>query len=254
MSSPDIVPRVKHLAGLSDDEVNILRIAGIQNEEDLSYAEFEDFDVTISLVKRRKLNLISRYLKLGTFSLDAMKSMEEIKNVVHRYIQSVPVLVEDGNDDVSHDFKSFRNSNSHHDVSAILKTELEGFSRKLDDLTMKVNGLQNQVSSVSSKSSMSSASMISSGFSIGDQVAVRSSAKNQPHVKGFISDINTVWAYVKDVSWVFVKISSSSVQFNKRSFTIGDHVDITNYDVNQSTMKGVISDTKPGWLFVRLMN
>ena len=64
-SPPSEIPnRVKDLAGLDNSEVNELTGIGITTEDDLSWLEFEDLPVTISIVKRRKIEIISKFMAI----------------------------------------------------------------------------------------------------------------------------------------------------------------------------------------------
>ena len=64
-NSTDLSERVKKLADLNDAQVQLLANEGIQGEDDLKVLEFVDLPATIPVVKRRKLNYISRFLGAG---------------------------------------------------------------------------------------------------------------------------------------------------------------------------------------------
>ena len=64
-TSTDLSERVKKLADLNDAQVQLLANEGIQGEDDLKVLEFVDLPATIPVVKRRKLNYISRFLGAG---------------------------------------------------------------------------------------------------------------------------------------------------------------------------------------------
>ena len=63
MPTTNIGQRVARITGLSPGEVQELNTAGIVNEDDLSFISFEDVPETIPIVKRRKLELVSNYLR-----------------------------------------------------------------------------------------------------------------------------------------------------------------------------------------------
>ena len=55
---------VKALAGLDDQDIAALTTAEIITEDDLSWLELEDLPDTISIVKRRKIKMISKCMSL----------------------------------------------------------------------------------------------------------------------------------------------------------------------------------------------
>ena len=62
MPTTDITGRVKTVAGLSNEDCALLQADGINTQDDLSCTQFVDLNVDISIVKRRKLELIGKYL------------------------------------------------------------------------------------------------------------------------------------------------------------------------------------------------
>ena len=81
MPTTDIDQRVKRITGLLDAEIAELQGLGIANEQDLQFAEFVDYPEYIPLIKRRKLDVISRYLAQGN-ALNAMITITEIQQIV----------------------------------------------------------------------------------------------------------------------------------------------------------------------------
>ena len=59
-----------NIIGLTDAEVAIVQGIGGATEDDLSYTKFVDYPITIPVVKRRKLELLTQYLANGN-ALDA---------------------------------------------------------------------------------------------------------------------------------------------------------------------------------------
>jgi hypothetical protein len=55
--------RVKGLVGLNDQECTTLITNGTTTLEELSFLNFNDLDVTIAVTKRRKLELVAKYLE-----------------------------------------------------------------------------------------------------------------------------------------------------------------------------------------------
>ena len=78
MLTTNLDQRVKRIARLSQEDVNRLEENEIRTEEELRFVGFEDFSVLISKVKRRKLDLICRFLANGE-SLDATTTMEQVQ-------------------------------------------------------------------------------------------------------------------------------------------------------------------------------
>ena len=75
--------RIKTLTGLSDADVAEFKISGIVTADDLSYVYFPDLLTAVSVVKRRKFDLICQYLdEYSNFLLYATLSMEQVKKVV----------------------------------------------------------------------------------------------------------------------------------------------------------------------------
>ena len=62
MPTTNLDQRVKRIANLSDADCQALDNDGITTEEDLRFLEFVDLPATIAVVKRRKLNVITKYL------------------------------------------------------------------------------------------------------------------------------------------------------------------------------------------------
>ena len=89
MPTTDINQRVNRIANLTQNEVDLLNNAGIDNEEDLRYVSFVDFDVGIPVVKRRKLEIISKYLAEG-LQLNATIQMNEIQAAVRNANNPAP--------------------------------------------------------------------------------------------------------------------------------------------------------------------
>ena len=80
MPTTDITGRVKTVAGLSNEDCALLQADGINTQDDLSYTQFEDLNVDISIVKRRKLELIGKYLSNADNELSATSTIAEIRN------------------------------------------------------------------------------------------------------------------------------------------------------------------------------
>ena len=81
MPTTNLSQRVKRLATLDDAQVQLLDTEGIVVEEDLRMIEFEDIPLGIPVVKRRKLNIISQFLKGGNI-LNGMADMNFIQTTV----------------------------------------------------------------------------------------------------------------------------------------------------------------------------
>ncbi len=80
MPTTDITVRVKTMSGLSNADCATLQADGIATQEDLSFVRFEDLDDGISIVKRRKLELIGKYLSVEGNALTAASTIEDIRN------------------------------------------------------------------------------------------------------------------------------------------------------------------------------
>lgn len=65
MPTTDLNQRVSRLVGLEKTDLDLLTAKGIKTEEDLGVLEFVDLDESISVVKRRKLNLLMQYIAAG---------------------------------------------------------------------------------------------------------------------------------------------------------------------------------------------
>mmetsp|Transcript_4973 Transcript_4973/g.5682 ORF Transcript_4973/g.5682 Transcript_4973/m.5682 type:complete len:232 (+) Transcript_4973:132-827(+) len=78
---------VKTLVGLTDQECTHLITTGITSLDDLSYLTFEDIDATISVIKRRKLDLVAKYLaateKNNVYSLPTGTNMSIIRKYLN---------------------------------------------------------------------------------------------------------------------------------------------------------------------------
>ena len=78
MPTTDIDQRIKRISGISDPDVLELKNIGINTEDDLRYTEFVDYPGTIALIKRRKLDTISKYLACGN-ALNATITMGDVQ-------------------------------------------------------------------------------------------------------------------------------------------------------------------------------
>ena len=84
MPTTDITVRVKTIAGLDNADCAALQAQGISTQEELSFVQFEDLDKKISVVKRRKLEMIVKYLSVENNELVATTTIEEIRRSVNR--------------------------------------------------------------------------------------------------------------------------------------------------------------------------
>lgn len=82
MPTTNIDQRVKRVAGLADADVGLLQADGIDNEEDMRFLQFIDFPVAIPIVKRRKLEIISKYLAAGN-TLNAMITIDQVQGTLN---------------------------------------------------------------------------------------------------------------------------------------------------------------------------
>ena len=82
MPTTDITGRVKSIVGLDDEDCKLLIADGIKTQEDLLYVCFEDFDAMIPVVKRRKLELVKKYLEMDGMNLTSTITIEEIRSVI----------------------------------------------------------------------------------------------------------------------------------------------------------------------------
>ena len=86
MPTTNVNQRVKRIASLDDDDVTKLQAIGINTVEDLSFAKFEDLGDEIGLIKRRKLECISKFLAMrkdpltGTITLEQIQAKVELPN------------------------------------------------------------------------------------------------------------------------------------------------------------------------------
>ena len=79
MPTTSINQRVKRIVDLADDEVQAIEDAtGAVNEEDLRYLRFEDFPNVVPLLKRRKLQVLIKFLEQGK-ALNAMITMDQVQ-------------------------------------------------------------------------------------------------------------------------------------------------------------------------------
>ena len=81
MPTTNINQRVARIAGLEQADKDALTAAGIDTEDDLSFVSFPDFDQAISVVKRRKLDLICTYLAGGD-ALNANSTMQTVRTTL----------------------------------------------------------------------------------------------------------------------------------------------------------------------------
>ena len=84
MPTTNINQRVKRIAGLTDEDVAALQGFGITTEDDLSYVKFADLGEEIGLIKRRKLDLIIKFLSTRENQLTATITMESIQEKVEK--------------------------------------------------------------------------------------------------------------------------------------------------------------------------
>ena len=79
MPTTSIDQHVKRVTNMTSSEVvELQQQIGITDEDDLRYAEFVDFPVIIPIIKRRKLNTISKFLA-NDGSLNATITAAEIQ-------------------------------------------------------------------------------------------------------------------------------------------------------------------------------
>ena len=90
MPTTDVNQRVKRIAGLDDDDVTKLQAIGIKTEEDLSFIQFQDLGDEIGLIKRRKLEYISKFLALRNEPLTGTITMEQVQAKVVKPTSSLP--------------------------------------------------------------------------------------------------------------------------------------------------------------------
>ena len=93
---------IKTMVGLVDTEVQLLATDEITNAEDLTYVQFEDLNVGINVLKRRKLDLVREYLILDpankvtaiTTIEDLRKAVDDAKSAPQYYREEVaPMLI-----------------------------------------------------------------------------------------------------------------------------------------------------------------
>ena len=81
MPTTNIDQRVKRVADLTDDEVLEIKSIGVSTEEDLRFIKFVNIPETIPVVRRRKLEIVSRYLAAGHV-LNAMITVDQVQQFV----------------------------------------------------------------------------------------------------------------------------------------------------------------------------
>ena len=88
----NINQRVKRIAGLTDVDVAALEGFGITTEDDLSYVKFEDLGIGtgIGLIKRRKLDLLCKFLSTRKDQLTATITIDSIQEKVESPIRPAP--------------------------------------------------------------------------------------------------------------------------------------------------------------------
>ena len=92
MPTTNIDQRVKRIADLSNDEVATVQGIGAVNEYDLKFIKFEDFPDTLSVVKRRKLEFICKYLAVDN-ALDAGTTMDDVQPTVTAVPENQKILM-----------------------------------------------------------------------------------------------------------------------------------------------------------------
>ena len=84
MPTTDITGHVKTIAGLDNADCGTLQWQGITTQADLSFVQFEDLDDSISVVKRRKWEMIVKYLPVEGNDLTTTAIFEAITRSVNR--------------------------------------------------------------------------------------------------------------------------------------------------------------------------
>eukprot|EP00957_Ditylum_brightwellii_P083008 6310660-Ditylum_brightwellii.AAC.1 len=74
--------RVERTAGLDDTNIGLLKDDGITKEAELSFIKFVDLDTSISIVKRRKLELIMKFIAMDGRMLLPTTVMEGVQVAV----------------------------------------------------------------------------------------------------------------------------------------------------------------------------
>ena len=82
MPTTDITGRIKTIVGLDNADCATLQGDGIMTQDDLSFVQFEDLNAGLTIVKRRKLDLIGRYLAVEENELNATTSINDIRRSV----------------------------------------------------------------------------------------------------------------------------------------------------------------------------
>ena len=82
MANRDINQRVKRLADLSDDDVALLATADVRTENDLMYTPYDDTNVGLERIKRRKLDYIGKFLALQNGEMSNSVTMDTIRRTV----------------------------------------------------------------------------------------------------------------------------------------------------------------------------
>ena len=90
MPTTNINQWVKRISGLTDADVAALQGSGITTDDDLSYVKFEDLVVEIGLIKRRKLDLICKFLSTRNEQLTATITIDSIQAKVESSSQPAP--------------------------------------------------------------------------------------------------------------------------------------------------------------------
>ena len=83
MPTTDIIGRVRTIVGLNNADCDLLQADGITSQEELSFVQFEDLNQGLSIVKRRKLDLIGRYLEVDVNNLGAATTIHYIRRSVN---------------------------------------------------------------------------------------------------------------------------------------------------------------------------
>jgi len=75
----NINSRVKRIVNLNDDDVTELNTIGIANEADLSVVNFGDLPNAVNLIKRRKLEVCSKFLRFDSNQLTNTMTFREVQ-------------------------------------------------------------------------------------------------------------------------------------------------------------------------------
>ena len=82
MPTTNINQRVKRIANLQEAELNLLVKDGIVNEDDLGFIKFEDLNTGISIVNRRKIELVTKFLNIDGNSLAGTTTIVKVESAV----------------------------------------------------------------------------------------------------------------------------------------------------------------------------